>query len=148
MSNSSTVATKLAVLGCAHIHMPDVVQVLGVRPEVRVAAVWDHAPARARRWAAELGAPATAELSSIWRDQQVQAVVVMSETAGHGPLVNGAATAGKAIFVEKPLATGATTARQMADVVRRASWCACADDKWGTTNGDGPYVFSLFTWPW
>lgn len=110
----------VALLGCAHIHMADVVQVFAARSDARVRAVWDAEPARAERWAAALGALHLDDQSRIWRDPGVEAVVVMSETSRHVELVTSAAQAGKDIYLEKPLAVDAAGARSVAEAVTRA----------------------------
>ena len=110
----------VALVGCAHIHMTDVVQVFAARTDARVSAVWDAEPARAERWAAALGAFGVDDLSQIWRDPGIGAVVVMSETSRHEELVTSAAQAGKDLYVEKPLAVDAAGARAAAEAVCRA----------------------------
>ena len=110
----------MAVLGCAHIHMADVEQVLGARNDVRVQLAWDHQPDRAAHWAARLGAPAGHDLRQVWQDPEVSAVIVMAETVRHQDLVTRAAHAGKDVFVEKPLALDAAGAREAAAAVTRA----------------------------
>ena len=112
--------TDVALVGCAHIHVPGFIKRLQARPEVRVKAVWDHDPARAAKRAAELGAPTVAEPDAVWNDPAVTAVVVCSETDRHLPLVLAGAAAGKHLFVEKPLGLGAADAYQMADAIEQA----------------------------
>ncbi len=112
--------TGIAVLGCAHIHMPDVEQVLGARNDVRAVAAWDHQPDRAAQWAGRLGCAAEADLRQIWQDPAVTAVIIMAETVRHQDLVTSAAHAGKDVFVEKPLAMDAAGAREAATAVSRA----------------------------
>ncbi len=112
--------TDVALVGCAHIHVPGFIKRLQARPDIRVKAVWDHDAARAQRRAAELDAPAVAELDAVWNDPTITAVVVCSETDRHLPLVLAGAGAGKHLFVEKPLGLGAADAYQMADAIERA----------------------------
>ena len=100
--------------------MADVVQVMAGRVDARVRQVWDPRPQRAERWAAALGAPVQPDLPQIWQDPEVEVVVVMSETSRHEELVTSAAQAGKAIYVEKPLAMDAAGARRAARVVTAA----------------------------
>ena len=112
--------TDVALVGCAHIHVPGFIKRLQARPDIRVKAVWDHDPARAEKRAAELGAPAVADLDAVWNDPAITAVIICSETDRHLPLVLGGAAAGKHLFVEKPLGLGAGDAYQMADAIERA----------------------------
>ena len=109
---------RLAVLGCAHIHMADVVAAVRAQAGVSVTAVWDDQSRRAAFWAERLGAPTFA------RPEQAlaaaDAVVVMSETARHEALVRPAAEAGLDLFVEKPLGRSGAEAAIIADAVQHA----------------------------
>ena len=106
---------KIAIVGCAHIHMPSFVKQLKEHPaKLPVAAVWDRDPARAAKYAAELGAPAVPDAETIWRDVSIEAVVIASETCFHRELVIAAAKSGKHLFVEKPLGFTAADAQAAA----------------------------------
>jgi predicted dehydrogenase len=85
-----------------------------------VAAVWDHESARAEKRAGELQAPVVRDLSKIWSDATIPAVIICSETNRHEELVNAAAQAKKHLFVEKPLGFRASDATSMADAIERA----------------------------
>lgn len=111
---------SLVLVGCAHIHTPGFVKMLQKRTDAKVKCVWDHDGSRAERWARELSAAAVQDVCDIWRDQEIQAVIVCSQTNRHLPLVTAAANAGKHLFVEKPLGLGAKDAWAMADAIRRA----------------------------
>ncbi len=112
--------TQLALIGCAHIHTPGFVKRLLARnSEFSVKWVWDHAVERAAANASQLGATVT-DLESIWRDSDIDAVVVCAETDRHQPLVEAAATAGKHLFVEKPLGMGKADAEVMAAAIDKA----------------------------
>ena len=110
----------ITVLGSAHIHMHDVVAVLRSRQDVRCFAVWDPVPDRARDWASLLGAEVATDSAEACAMADVAAVAVLSETCDHEPLVRSAVDAGKAVFVEKPLATSAEVAHRIADVVEHS----------------------------
>jgi len=111
---------QLALVGCAHIHTPGFVKRLQARTDVKVTAVWDHEFARADKWATEVGAKTINDLSVIWSDPAITGVIVCAETNRHQPLVEGAAAAGKHLFVEKPLGFGAADANAMADAILAA----------------------------
>ncbi len=111
---------NLALVGAAHIHTPGFVKRLLARSDVRVTTVWDHQPARAERWAAELGAVAVTDLTRIWEDAAIAAVIVCAETDRHLDLVLPAVAAKKHLFVEKPLGIGAGDAAQMAQAIDAA----------------------------
>jgi predicted dehydrogenase len=112
--------TPIAFVGCAHIHTPDFVKRCKARRDVQVKTVWDHDAARAKKNADELGCTVTDDLKNIWKDPDIKAVVVCSETDRHKALVLPAAKAGKHLFVEKPLGIGAKDAYAMADAIEKA----------------------------
>jgi len=104
----------LAFLGVAHIHTPDFIQKIARQPaHFRIKSLWDDQPARAAIAAQHAGAVPCSDFHDILRDNEVDAVVVCSETALHRELVLGAAAAGKQLFVEKPLAINADDAFAM-----------------------------------
>ena len=119
MSITPNVPVPLALVGGAHIHTPNFIKRLGARRDVRVAAVWDHDAARAGRLATALDAPIL-DPDTIWADPAIGGAIICAETDRHEALVLAAATAGKALFVEKPLGLGAGDAGRMADAIERA----------------------------
>ncbi len=83
-------------MGCAHIHMPGFVKRVKDRAaDVKVRAVWDPDPARAKTNADALGCVTVTDPAAILGDPQVQAVVVCSETNRHEELVLPAAKPGR-----------------------------------------------------
>src|SRR5262245_12414820 len=107
-----------ALVGCAHIHTPGFVKSLQKRANVvKVKRVWDHDPARATQRAHELGAQVVSDVGDIWRDGDISAAVVCSETDRHEKLVLAGAEAGKHLFVEKPLGMGRRDAVAMAEAI-------------------------------
>ena len=110
----------VALVGCAHIHTPGFVNRLKARSDVRVKYTWDPVPAKAQKNAEALGATAVDSARPIWRDKEVSAVVICSETNRHRELVRAACASGKHLFVEKPLGMGATDAYAMATAIEKA----------------------------
>jgi predicted dehydrogenase len=111
---------SVALVGCAHIHTPKFVSMLQARDDISVKAVWDHDSDRAMRNADNLSASAVSELSSIWDDDEIHAVIICSETIHHHALVSAALDAGMHLFVEKPLAIGGADAAAMADAIEQS----------------------------
>lgn len=104
----------LGFLGVAHIHTPNFVNKIMERPDAfRVKAVWDNDPARARIAASHLKDCAVADVAAIVGDDEIDAVIVCSETVLHRELVEAAAAARKDMFVEKPLGITARDAYAM-----------------------------------
>jgi predicted dehydrogenase len=112
--------TPIALVGCAHIHTPSFVNRIKQHADIHVAAVWDPAPARAQKRADELNAPVVGDVKKIWRDKNIAAVVICSETHRHKELVLAAARAQKHLFVEKPLGMGSKDAWAMARSIEKA----------------------------
>ena len=112
--------TTVALVGCAHIHVPRFMDMLQRRDDVRVAAVWDHDHGRAERTAARFGLSPVPELERIWADETVPAVIICSETVRHRDLALAAVEAGKHLFVEKPLAAKASESLEMAQAIDAA----------------------------
>lgn len=110
----------LALVGCAHIHTPGFIQLLKGRKDVRVKSVWDHDGARAEKRSKELNARVITDVSQIWTDPEIGAVVICSETNRHRDLVLAAAKAGKPLFVEKPLGITARESNEMASAIEDA----------------------------
>ena len=111
----------VAFVGVAHIHTPGYIGLIKKRPDVRVKYVWDHDPERAARRAKEAGAQVVADVKPIWSDPEVSAVIILSETNRHYELVLAAASAGKNMFVEKPLGITAAESRKMAGAIEKGS---------------------------
>jgi predicted dehydrogenase len=112
--------TTLALVGCAHIHVPGYARELAERPDVRVKWAWDPDPARVAKWGAVVKAKTAASVDEILADPEVQGVVILSETNRHRELVEAAARARKHLFVEKPLGVTGAESRAMADSIEKA----------------------------
>ena len=101
-------------LGAAHIHTPGFIKRVNERgDQFNAKAVWDSQPARAEIAAGQLSCAAVADYRDIVNDAEIDVVIVCSETSLHLELTEGAAAAGKDIFVEKPLGMGASDAYAM-----------------------------------
>ena len=86
-----------------------------------VAAVVSTTAARARDYAAHHAIPAAGDnLSLILDDASIGAVYISSTNEKHQPQALAAIAAGKHVLCEKPLATSAADADQMADAAARA----------------------------
>ena len=111
----------LGFLGVAHIHTPSFVKIIKSRPDqFKVKAVWDAQPERAAIAAEHLHCRAVDRYDAIVADDEIDAVIVCSETVLHRELVEAAAAAGKDIFVEKPLAVSASDAFAMQKAIDEA----------------------------
>ena len=73
-------------------------------PEAELVLVADPAAGAAERLAGELGVEATLDPQELIDDPRVEAVAITCASSAHADLVVAAALAGKAVFVEKPMA--------------------------------------------
>src|SRR5271163_4653988 len=80
--------------------------------------VHDRRGTRAQRFAAAFGAEAVGTLSEV--ADRCDALWVCTPTAAHREAVDAAASAGRALFCEKPLATDVDSARALVDAVASA----------------------------
>jgi predicted dehydrogenase len=110
----------VALVGAAHIHAPGFLELVKTRKDVKVKYVWDHEPARAEKFAGQLGAQAARDAGQVWADPEIAAVVIYSETNRHHELVMEGAKAGKHMFVEKPLGINARESVAMAEALEKA----------------------------
>lgn len=85
----------------------------------RVAWVVDSTEARAATVAAELGARASSHLEEALQDASVDAVIITTPTPTHAEVVEAAARAGKAIFVEKPIAESLEAGRRVVQAIEK-----------------------------
>jgi predicted dehydrogenase len=111
----------VALLGCAHPHVPDVLGVLASEPDLRLTAAWDSDPSAIP--VAISGAAVSRAETAIRR---AHAVVICAPTDERPALCAQAARAGRPILVEKPLARTAAEARAVAREVVRSRTPAMA----------------------
>jgi myo-inositol 2-dehydrogenase/D-chiro-inositol 1-dehydrogenase len=102
MSISSPV--RVAIIGCGG-YGAEHGKFLSTYAGVRLRAVADIALERAEEFRAKFGAEyATSDVARIWADPEIDAVWICTQHDTHAPLAEAAAAAGKAFFLEKPLA--------------------------------------------
>src|ERR687895_2357187 len=111
----------LALLGCGHLHVHDVLGVLASEPDLRLAAVWDADPSAIP--AAASGAAVARAETAIGR---AHAVVICAPTDQRPALCVQAARAGRPILVEKPVGRSAAEARAVAREIARSRTPAVA----------------------
>jgi len=110
---------RIALLGGAHIHTPNFVKKLAETPGIETVAVYDPDPAVAGRRAEVTGGETVADPADAL-GEDVDAVVITSQTDRHEQLVLAAAAAGKHLFVEKPLGMDHDDALRMAAAIEKA----------------------------
>jgi predicted dehydrogenase len=119
--HADVVPIDVALLGCGHPHVPDVLGVLASEPDLRLVAVWDADPSAIP--VALSGAAVSRVATAIGR---AHAVVICAPTDERPALCVQAARAGRPILVEKPVARTAGEARDVAREVARSRTPAVA----------------------
>lgn len=97
--------TGIGVLSHAHAHVDTYCRVLRAVPDVALIATWDAHPERGRRAASEFGFDLRPSPAAVAQDPAVDAILIGSPTNEHADLVEVAAASGKAILLQKPMAT-------------------------------------------
>jgi predicted dehydrogenase len=111
----------VALLGCAHPHVPDVLGVLASEPDLRLVAAWDADPSAIP---AAISGTAVARADTALR--RASAAVICAPTDQRPALCVQAARAGCPMLVEKPIGRTAAEARAVAREVARSRTPAMA----------------------
>ncbi len=115
-------AIAVALLGCEHPHVAEVLGVIASEPDVRLAAVWSGdrsaVPGPVSSYAVQNADTAIA---------RADAAIVCAPTDERPQLCVRAAQAGRPLLVEKPVARGAAEARAVAREVARSRTPAYAN---------------------
>ena len=111
----------VALLGCAHPHVPDVLGVVASEPDLRLVAAWDEDPGAVP---SVLGGAAVRNVDTAIR--RAHAVVICAPTDQRPALSLRAAQAGRPLLVEKPIALSATDGQRLAREIERTRTPAMA----------------------
>jgi myo-inositol 2-dehydrogenase / D-chiro-inositol 1-dehydrogenase len=112
-------ALRIAILGFAHYHANFWAEAITAHPGALLARIWDDDMLRGVAGALRYRSVFCRDLSEVIRD--VDAVAITSETADHEMLIKAAATHGKPILCEKPLAADLAQAKRIATVLDKNS---------------------------
>lgn len=116
---------RIAMASGWHVHARGYAEELKAIPHVAITSVWDEDPERGKAWAAELDAAFEANLATMLRRDDVDAVVVDAPTNRHAEVMIAAAKAGKHIFTEKVMALTVKECHAIAAAVRDAGVKFC-----------------------
>src|SRR5438094_10553 len=116
---------KTAVLGTGfmgRVHTEGISRVGNVEV-VAIAASNDE---KAKKFAAQVGVErSTGDYRTLLKDKEIEAVHVCTPNALHFPMAKAALEAGKHVLCEKPLATSAAEAEEMAKLARANNLANC-----------------------
>ena len=110
------VLPRIAILSFAHYHANFWCEAFKARTDVQLAAIWDDDADRGSEAAERFGVAFANDLDAAIA--AADAVAICSETVRHAELVERAASAGKAILCEKPIAGSLADADRIAAAVK------------------------------
>lgn len=99
-----TAPIRIGVLSFAHGHVGVYCNQMKNWDDVRLVAAWDDDIERGRKNAEQFGMEFSPHVEDIVNRQDIDAIIVASETNKHGDLCVAAADAGKTILLQKPMA--------------------------------------------
>ncbi|MDN5797069.1 MAG: Gfo/Idh/MocA family oxidoreductase, partial [Intrasporangium sp.] len=100
----TTPPVRFGLIGAGRIGTYHATTIARRPPAAELVRVADPADGAAARRAEPLGAEAVADSQALIADPRVEAVAITCASTAHADLVVAAARAGKAVFVEKPMA--------------------------------------------
>jgi len=109
---------RVGLLTAAHLHVAGYAAACLSHPDVELIGMWDDEPLRGKEFADPRNIPFFDSIDDLL--SSVDAVVVTSENMRHAELAIKAATAGKHILCEKPLAPTEEHGQQILDAAERA----------------------------
>jgi 1,5-anhydro-D-fructose reductase (1,5-anhydro-D-mannitol-forming) len=112
--------TRLAILGFWHVHAKDFIREARAEAGVNLLAGWDPDPAFGAEQAAGFGLPFEPDLAALLARDDLDGVVVTTETALHDTVIPAALRAGKHVVTEKVLSLTGDGARSLAAEAERA----------------------------
>jgi predicted dehydrogenase len=109
---------KIAILGVAHVHARQLIEISRNKPQFDVVGIWDREPERAAALAGAFGMPFRESIDSLLAEKP-DCAFVFSENRYHRELCLRAAASVKNILCEKPLATNYRDAAEMVETCER-----------------------------
>jgi predicted dehydrogenase len=108
------------MMSFAHMHAGSYAHSIASREDTEMVGIADEVPERASQMAGRFGTRAFPSYEALLAEPGLDAVVVCSENVKHRQLVELAASAGKHVLCEKPLATTIKDGHAMIDACRTA----------------------------
>ncbi len=95
---------KTALLSNWHVHAQEYAEEAIQNEHIFLTHVWDEQKDRGKAWADELDLIFEEEIDNIFRNKEIDAVIVATPTSMHTDIITKAAQHGKHVFTEKVLA--------------------------------------------
>jgi predicted dehydrogenase len=103
-TSKNSPVTRLGIISFAHSHINAYLESIKDFADARVVAAWDDDPERGRTQCSKYGIACEADLDTLLRRDDLDAVFVTSPTNQHAAHVVAAAQAGKHVLLQKPMA--------------------------------------------
>lgn len=108
---------KVAVLGVAHVHADQLLEISKTKTIFEIVGIWDYDYSRAQAFSAKYEVPAFTDMQELL-DKKLDGVFIFSENTYHKSICLAASQKVKNILCEKPLATTVEDARIMVEDAR------------------------------
>lgn len=112
-------------LGASHTHYIDFSNYVAMSPYCVIEGMWAADPEKTKTWAKKFGARAFDSYDDLLADPVIDTVVITSTPRQHEEHIIAAAKAGKAIFVEQPLAISNEAAKHIQSVLKETKVPFC-----------------------
>lgn len=116
----TTKPVRIGILSFAHMHAASYAHSIVTRTDTELVGIADHDLERTQRMAGQFGTRAFESYEALLADPGLDAVVIGSENIRHRELTELAASAGKHVLCEKPLATTVADAEAMIAACKNA----------------------------
>ncbi len=110
---------KIGIMSFAHMHAYSYAACLKQLPNTTLGAVWGENPRRAKAAAKQFDTQYIRDIND-FLEADIDGVIICSENVKHRAMVDVAASAGKWVLCEKPLAPKPAEARRMIRICNRA----------------------------
>lgn len=118
---------RIGILSFAHGHVNAYAHQIKTFPDATLVACWDDDEERGRRNAESFGIPFHASLEEILSLPEIDCFMIASETNKHADLAVAALEAGKAVLLQKPMATTLADCDRILHAVKRSGlWFSMA----------------------
>ncbi|MGH0054314.1 MAG: Gfo/Idh/MocA family protein [Sphaerochaetaceae bacterium] len=111
---------RVAVLGVAHVHANQLLEISKSKDCFQIVGIWDHDENRAKAFSEKYRVPYVPDMEELL-DKDLAGVFVFSENIFHKPLCLQALKKVKNILCEKPLATTVSDAQEIVDACTASS---------------------------
>lgn len=111
---------NVALLSRWHVHADDYARDIQENEDMSIGLVWDEESQRGEQWANELGVPFEEDLLAVFKNPEIDAVIVNTPTSMHKEVIIAAAEHGKHIFTEKVLAFTKEDSEEIYRVVEKS----------------------------